>query len=112
MRDDDAVGVIEHAFDFVNEAHLFDSAERAGNEALAAVDARVVHDFMLGAETALNGVGRAELAAGVATDTLVLIDMDDAAQLPLTEVAFIGGTTFPVGVIARQEGSDLDRMGH
>ena len=112
MRNDDSFGVVEHALDFVDEAHLFDGAERAGDKALTAVEAGVVNDFMLGAEAALDGISRAELAAGVAPDALVLIDVNDAAQFPFSEVAFIGGTTFPVGVGARQEGSDLDRMGH
>ena len=112
MRNDDSFGVVEHALDFVDEAHLFDGAERAGDKALTAVEAGVVNDFMLGAEAALDGISRAELAAGVAPDALVLIDVNDAAQFPFSEVAFVGGTTFPVGVGARQEGSDLDRMGH
>ena len=112
MRNHNAVWIIKHAFDFVDEAHLFDSAERAGNQTLPAVNAGVIDDFMLGAEASLDGIGRAELTAGVAADALVLIDMNNAAQFPLSEVAFIGGTTFPMGISARQECSDLDRMGH
>ena len=68
---------VKNAFDLVDEAHLFDGVERAGDEALAAIDARVVDNLVLGAETALNGIGRAEFAAGVAADAVILVDMDD-----------------------------------
>lgn len=63
--------------------------------------------------TALDGVGRAELAAGVAPDAVFLVDVDDPAQFTLAEVADVGRTLFPVGVGAREEGVDRDRiLGH
>ena len=113
MRHDDLFLLIEDVFDLVDEAHLFDGVERAGDQALTAVEARVFGDFMLGAETALDGVGRAELAAGVAADAVLLVDVDNPAEFALAKITDVGGTVFPVGVGARQEGMDRDRIfGH
>ena len=112
LSDDNAVLRVKDAFDLVDEAHLFDGVERAGDEALAAVNARVVNDLVLGAETALNGIGRAEFAAGVATDAVILVDMDDAAQFTLAKVALEGGTVLAVGIVARQERTNRGRHGY
>lgn len=111
--DADTVLRIEDAFNFIHKAHLLDGVKRAGNETLAAVNARVVDDFVFGTETALDGVRRAELAAGIATDAVFLVDVDDPAKLTLAEVADVGGTFFAVSVGARSEGMNRDRfLGH
>ena len=110
---DHAVLVGEDVFDFVDEAHLLDRVERAGDQALTAVEARVFNDFVLGAETALDGVDRTELAAGVAPDAVVLVDVDDPTQFALAKIAVEGGAIFPAGVVTREERMDLDRIrGH
>ena len=67
---------------------------------------------MLGAETALNGIGRAEFAAGVAADAVILVDMDDAAQFTLAKVALEGGTVLAVGIVAWQERTNRGRHGY
>ena len=103
MADADAALVGELLFHLFNKAHLFDSVERAGDQALTAIQAGVFTDVVLGAETAVNGVDRAELGARVATDATVLIDMDNAAEFALAEITLVSRSVFPVGTGTREE---------
>ena len=98
----------EHLVDGVDKAHLFDGVERAADQALAAGDATLIVNLVLGAEMALNGIDRADLAAGVASFAQVFIDFDDAAQLALANVADKIGAVQAEGVSRRIERLDSD----
>ena len=98
----------EHFVDRVHEAHLFDGVERAADQALAAGQAALVVNLVLAAEMTFDGVGWADLAAGVAGFALVFVDFDDAAQLAFADVADKIGAVQTEGVVRRLEGRDFD----
>ena len=108
MRHDNVLLVSEHFVDHVDEAHLFDGVERAADQALTAGQAALVVNLVLGAEVALDGVDRADLAAGVAGFALVFVDFDDAAQLTFADVADKIGAIQTEGVGRRLERRDFD----
>jgi len=65
---------------------------------------------VFGAETTLNGICRAELAAGVAPNAVIFVDVNNPAQLTLAQIAFVGATVLTVCVFARPEGVDRHRI--
>lgn len=113
MSNADARLVGENLFNLFDKAHLFNGVKRAGDQTLAAVEAGVFDDVVLGTESAFNGVDRAELGARVATDAVFLVDMDDAAEFSLSKITLVGGSVFPIGAGAGVERTNLDRIvGH
>lgn len=113
MSHADAGLVSKSLFNLIDKAHLFNGVERAGDQTLTAVEAGLFVDVMLGTEPAFNGVDGAELGARVATDAVILVDVNDAAEFSLSEITLVGGSVFPVGASAGVERTNLDRIvGH
>ena len=110
MGHDDVVLVVEHLFDDVDERHLLNGVERARDQTLAAGEAALVVDLVLGAETAFDGADRANLAAGVAGFAEVFVDFDNASELTLADDAIDIRTLFAAGVSGRREGLDLENF--
>ena len=108
MRHNNERRIGEHLFHFVHEAHLFDGIERAGNEALTAGKALLVIDLVLGTDAAVNGVNRADLAAGVAGFAQILVDLDNTAQFTLAQRTDKIRTIFAAAAGLRGKGLDFD----
>lgn len=108
MSHDNILLVSEHFVDHVHEAHLFNGIERAADQALAARQAALIVNLVFGAEMALNGVDRANFAAGVAGFALVFVDFDDAAQLAFADVADKIGAVQTESVGRRLKRRDFD----
>ena len=102
------VGVGEHLFDFVDEAHLFDRIEGAAHQALAAGEALLIVNLVLGTDAAVDGVHRADLAARVAGFALVLINLDDPAQFAFAQITDKIRAVFAAAAGLRGKRRDFD----
>jgi hypothetical protein len=105
-------GIVKLLHDFVNEAHLFNCIEGASDQALAASQAGIFADRMNNTQAAGDGVNRADLAAGIATDAIVFVDLDHAAQFTATKIANVFRSVFPMRIGRRGKRIDQYRFGH
>ena len=112
VSNNELVGVIEHLHDFINKAHLFDRVEGASDQALAAGQASVFTDGVDNTQTTGDGVHRANFTACVATNAVVLVDLDHTAQFTATEVANVFRSVFSVRIGRRSKRIDHNRFGH
>ena len=112
VSDNEFLRIVEHLHDFVDEAHLFDRIEGAGDQALTARHASVFTDGVDNTQTTGDGVHRANFAARVATNAVIFVDLDHTAQFTATEVANVFRSVFPMRIGRRGKRIDHNRFGH